>query len=62
MSAPDENDFNILLADPPKDGKMYKTYVMECVVLDMLEKLRVVCGSRAMRYVDKQINLIKNGD
>ena len=59
---PDKNDFNILLLNPPKDGKMYKTSVMECVVLDMLEKLREVCGGRAMRYVEKQIKQIKGED
>ena len=62
LAEPDKNDFNILLANPPKDGRMYKTYVMEAVVLEMLEKRRLVCGHRAMRYVDKQINLIRNGD
>lgn len=59
LAEPDKNDFNILLVNPPKDGKMYKSYVMECVVLEMLGKLREVCGGRAMRYVDKQIKQIK---
>ena len=59
LAEPDKNDFNILLANPPNDGKMYKSYVMECVVLEMLGKLREVCGGRAMRYVDKQIKQIK---
>ncbi len=60
-SEPNKNDFNILLANPPKDGRMYKTYVEDCVVLEMLGKLREVCGNNAMRYVEKQIDLIKNG-
>lgn len=59
LAEPNKNDFNILLANPPKDGRMYKSYIMEYVVLEMLEKLREVCGNRAMRYVDKQIKQIK---
>ena len=56
---PNNNDFDILLTEPPKDGKMYKEYVSVAVVNEMLNKLRLVCGHRAMRYVDKQIEIIK---
>lgn len=52
------NDFNILLTEPPI-GKIYKKYISERVVSEMLEKLRVVCGNRAIRFVDKQIKIIK---
>ena len=34
-------------------------YVRQQLVLDMLEKLKTVCGNSAMRYVQKQIDLIK---
>ena len=56
---PDSCNFNQLLCNPPHDGRMYKIYVSQRIVLDMLEKLRVVCGHRAMRYVQKQIEEIK---
>ena len=37
---------------------MYKVYYSEKLVIGMLEKLKQVCGKRAMRYVDKQLKLI----
>ncbi len=52
-------DFNQLRCTPPKDGRMYKTYIQEHLVLQMLEKLKVVCGHSAMRYVEKEIERIK---
>ena len=55
---PDEREFDVLLTEPPL-SIMYKTYVRQQLVLDMLEKLKVVCGNSAMRYVQKQIDLIK---
>ena len=57
-SHPDECEFDILLTEPPL-SIMYKTYVRQQLVLDMLEKLKTVCGNTAMRYVQKQIDLIK---
>ena len=51
-------NFDILLTEPPL-SIMYKTYVRQQLVLDMLEKLKTVCGNTAMRYVQKQIDLIK---
>ena len=54
----DECEFDALLTEPPL-SIMYKTYVRQQLVLDMLEKLKVVCGNSAMRYVQKQIDLIK---
>ena len=57
-SHPDESEFDALLTEPPL-SIMYKTYVRQQLVLDMLEKLKTVCGDTAMRYVQKQIDLIK---
>ena len=57
-SHPDECEFDVLLTEPPQ-SIMYKTYVRQQLVLDMLEKLKTVCGNTAMRYVQKQIDLIK---
>ena len=57
-SHPDESEFDILLTEPPL-SIMYKTYISQQLVLDMLEKLKTVCGNSAMRYVQKQIDLIK---
>lgn len=57
-SHPDECEFDILLTEPPL-SIMYKTYVGQQLALDMLEKLKTVCGDTAMRYVQKQIDLIK---
>ena len=57
-SHPDESEFDILLTETPLHI-MYKTYVRQQLVLDMLEKLKAVCGNSAMRYVQKQIDLIK---
>lgn len=54
-----EADFDILLDSPPKNGMIYKTFIAHHLVIDMLEKLRVVCGNGAMRYVEKEINRIK---
>ena len=54
----DECEFDALLTEPPL-SIMYKTYVGQQLVLDMLEKLKNVCGNSAMRYVQKQIDLIK---
>lgn len=51
------NDFNIILSEPPQ-VMMYKVYYSEKLVIGMLEKLKQVCGKRAMRYVDKQLKLI----
>lgn len=51
------NDFNIILSEPPRD-MIYKVYYSEKLVTGMLEKLKQVCGKRAMRYVDKQLKLI----
>lgn len=56
---PNKCDFNQLLVKPPRDGRMYRTYISERIVLNMLEKLRVVCGNRPMRFVQKQIDNIK---
>lgn len=56
---PNNCNFNQLLCNPPKDGRMYKTYIQEHLVLQMLEKLKVVCGHTAMRYVEKEIERIK---
>ncbi len=50
-------DFNIILSEPPQ-VLIYKTYFSERLVREMLEKLKVVCGKSAMRYVEKQLNLI----
>ncbi len=52
-------DFNQLLCSPPKDGRMYRPYIAEYVVLDLLEKLKVVCGHSAMRFVQKEIEHLK---
>lgn len=57
-SHPDDYEFDVLLTEPPQ-SIMYKTYVRQQLVLDMLEKLKTVCGNSAMRYVQKQIDLIK---
>ena len=57
-SHPDDCEFDVLLTEPPQ-SIMYKTYVRQQLVLDMLEKLKAVCGNSAMRYVQKQIDLIK---
>ena len=57
-SHPDESEFDVLLTEPPQ-FIMYKTYVRQQLVLDMLEKLKTVCGNTAIRYVQKQIDLIK---
>ena len=57
-SHPDESEFDVLLTEPPQ-SIMYKTYVRQQLVLDMLEKLKTVCGNTAMKYVQKQIDLIK---
>ena len=57
-SHPDDCEFDVLLTEPPQ-SIMYKTYVRQQLVLDMLEKLKTVCGNSAMRYVQKQIDLIK---
>ena len=54
----DDYEFDVLLTEPPQ-SIMYKTYVRQQLVLDMLEKLKTVCGNTAMRYVQKQIDLIK---
>ena len=51
------NDFNIVLSEPPQ-AMMYKTYYSERLVIEMLEKLKKVCGRSSMRYVEKQLNLI----
>lgn len=45
--------------EPPMDGTTFCIYVHQKVILDMLEKLKVVCGHRAMRYVEKQIKIIE---
>ena len=52
------NDFNIVLSEPPTD-KMFKKYISERLVLDLLDRLKVVCGNGAMRFVEKQIESIK---
>ena len=53
-----ELEFNIVLENPPTGGILYREYIGVSVVNELLEKLRVVCGNRAMRYVDKQIKQI----
>jgi hypothetical protein len=57
-SNPKELEFNIILENPPTGGIIYREYIAVSVVKDLLEKLRVVCGKRAMRFVDKQIKQI----
>ena len=57
LANPNENDFNIILSEPPQ-VLMYKEYVGVWVVKEMLEKLKTVCGGRAMRYVEKQMKII----
>lgn len=57
-SNPKGLEFNIILENPPTGGIMYREYIAVSIVNDLLEKLRVVCGKRAMRFVDKQIKQI----
>ena len=49
-SHPDECEFDILLTEPPL-SIMYKTYISQQLVLDILEKLKAVCCNTAIRYV-----------
>lgn len=57
-SNPKDLEFDIVLENPPTGGIIYREYIGISVVNDLLEKLRTVCGHRAMRFVDKQIKQI----
>lgn len=56
---PNECEFNIVSEFPITGGIIYREYIGVSVVNTLLEKLKEVCGKRAMRYVQKQIDIIK---
>ena len=55
---PDTDTIGEVRYDTPQ-GIPYCTYVRQKEVIDLLEKLRVVCGKNAMRYVEKRIEELK---
>lgn len=48
-----------VLTTPPNDGTSYYVYIHRPYIIALLEKLRKVCGNSAMRFVTKEIELIK---
>lgn len=56
----DKQDFNLILPERPINKYTYRTYISLYKLEKLLEKLKVVCGNDAMRFVEKQIKEIKS--
>lgn len=45
-----------IIGNPPCDGTTYRKYINVRLIIELLDRLKIVCGIGAMRYASKRIN------